>query len=90
MANYGNRMSVRVEPGARQVNPKRQSVFQSLKSNWRHSIAVGAPDAKKELEKKANCGFYRCSRRLPPIIEQTCTHLEQHGRGNILIGSSLG
>jgi len=82
MASYGNRMSMRVEPGAatggRQVNPKRQSVFQSIKSNWRHSIAVGAADTKKEQEKKANCGFYRSSRRLPNIIEQTCLYLEQH------------
>jgi hypothetical protein len=60
----------------RDVRPvPRKSLIDVIRKGWRHS-AHPNPDA---LVRELYCGFNRLSCELPPIIEQTCLYLEQHG-----------
>ena len=57
----------------RQEKSKRGTVLiSSFKKSWKNSL-----DGRRT--KISVCGFYRASDSLPPIVEQTCCYLEQHG-----------
>ena len=66
---------------------KRGSVFNQLKlspfssSSSKRSTMLptsGSPFAERK-EHLSECGFDRRTSSLPPIVEQTCVYLEQHG-----------
>lgn len=61
----------------------------SIKSSKRSSVLVTTGlklskawknDAKREKMKTLHCGLFRTSNILPPIVEQCCCYLEQHGK----------
>ena len=68
--------SVRVDK-----DKKRKSLvsFSSVKKTWRHTLAGDVEAQKKKLIAQQLCGFNRASNELPPVVECTCSYLEQHG-----------